>query len=145
MLLQDWAPTQAFLDELRMSLLLAGIGGFVIALAGGLVFSHRTSQPLMDMAAAARDIAAGDWSRIVPARGSAEATTMAMAFNDMTRSLRRPGRAVERVLSALRDGDAVGTRRDHLDRRAGEHHVLEPKRGSDVRLHGKRSARQTRS
>ena len=88
MLLQDWAPTQAFLDELRASLLFAGVGGFVLALAGGLFFSHRTSQPLMDMAAAARDIAGGDWSRTVPARGSAEATTMANAFNDMTRSLR---------------------------------------------------------
>jgi PAS domain S-box-containing protein len=87
-LLQDWAPTKAFLDELRSSLLFAGIGGFVLALAGGLIFSRRTSRPLMDMAAAARDIAGGDWSRIVPARGSAEATTMANAFNDMTRSLR---------------------------------------------------------
>lgn len=87
-LLQDWAPTQAFLDELRWSLVLAGVGGFVLALAGGLIVSHRTSQPLMEMAAAARDIAAGDWTRTVPARGSAEATTMATAFNDMTRSLR---------------------------------------------------------
>jgi hypothetical protein len=87
-LLQDWAPTQSFLDELQTSLLFAGIGGFVLALAGGLIFSHRTSQPLMDMAAAARDIAGGDWTRTVPARGSAEATTMANAFNDMTRSLR---------------------------------------------------------
>ena len=87
-LLQDWAPTRSFLDELRTALILAGVGGFVLALAGGLVFSHRTSQPLMDMAAAARDIAGGDWSRVVSARGSAEATTMANAFNDMTRSLR---------------------------------------------------------
>ena len=87
MLLQDWAPTQAFLDELRTALIFAGVGGFVLALGGGLFFSHRTSQPLMDMAAAARDIAGGDWTRIVPARGSAEATTMANAFNDMTRSL----------------------------------------------------------
>src|SRR5687768_13432871 len=87
-LLQDWAPTQAFLDELQLSLVLAGVGSFALALAGGLIFSRRTSQPLMDMAAAARDIAGGDWSRTVPARGSAEATTMANAFNDMTRSLR---------------------------------------------------------
>ena len=87
-LLQDWAPTQAFLDELRNALLFAGIGAFVLALAGSLVFSHRTSQPLMDMAAAAGDIARGDWTRTVPARGSAEATKMATAFNDMTRSLR---------------------------------------------------------
>jgi PAS domain S-box-containing protein len=87
-LLQDWAPTQTFLDELRAALVIAGVAGFVIALAGGLIFSRRTSQPLMDMAAAARDISSGDWSRVVTARGSAEATTMAMAFNEMTRSLR---------------------------------------------------------
>jgi PAS domain S-box-containing protein len=87
-LLQDWAPTQSFLDELQTALILAGIGAFALALAGGLIFSHRTSRPLMDMAAAARDIAEGDWSRTVSARGSAEATTMANAFNDMTRSLR---------------------------------------------------------
>jgi PAS domain S-box-containing protein len=87
-LLQDWAPTQAFVDELRNALLLAGVGGFALALAGGLIFSRRTSRPLMDMAAAARDIAEGDWTRTVSARGSAEAATMAMAFNDMTRSLR---------------------------------------------------------
>jgi PAS domain-containing protein len=87
-LFQDWAPTQTFLDELRMWLVLAGVGVFVIALAGGLIFSRRTTQPLMDLAAAAREIANGDWTRIVPSRGSTEATTMAMAFNDMTRSLR---------------------------------------------------------
>src|SRR5438874_13694869 len=42
----------------------------------------------MDIAGAARSIAEGDWSRQVPVRGSAEATTLANAFNDMTRSLR---------------------------------------------------------
>ena len=135
MLLQDWAPTQAFLDELRTSLLLAGIGGFVLALAGGLVFSHRTSQPLMDMAAAARDIAGGDWSRIVPARGSAEATTMANAFNDMTRSLR--DQADRLKASYLRFSTVTQSARDAIvstDARR-QHHVLEPQRGSDVRLH----------
>ena len=87
-LLQDWAPTQTFLDQLQRSLLLAGIAGFVLALGGGVIFSRRTSQPLMDIAGAARSIAEGDWSRQVPVRGSAEATTLANAFNDMTRSLR---------------------------------------------------------
>jgi len=88
LLLQDWAPNQQFLDELRSSLLLAGIAGFILALGGGLVFSRRTSQPVMDIAAAARDIAEGDWTRQVPVRGSAEAVAMATAFNDMTKSLR---------------------------------------------------------
>ena len=98
-LLQDWAPTQRFLDQLQGSLLLAGIGGFILALGGGIVFSRRTSQPLIDIAQAARDIAEGDWSRQVPARGSAEATTMATAFNDMTRSLRDQA---ERLLASSR-------------------------------------------
>jgi PAS domain S-box-containing protein len=88
LLLQDWAPTQQFLDELQRSLLLAGFAGFILALGGGLVFSRRTSQPVMDIAAAARDIAEGDWTRQVPVRGSAEAVSMASAFNDMTKSLR---------------------------------------------------------
>jgi hypothetical protein len=87
-LLQDWAPTQQFIDELTRSLLVAGTVGFVLALAAGLIFSRRTSKPLMDMAAAARDIASGDWSRQVPVRGSAEAETMAASFNEMTSSLR---------------------------------------------------------
>jgi PAS domain S-box-containing protein len=87
-LLQDWEPTQQFLDELRRSLLLAGAAVFVLALGGGLVFSRRMSRPLMDIATAARMLEAGDWTREVPVRGSAEATTMAVAFNNMTKSLR---------------------------------------------------------
>jgi PAS domain S-box-containing protein len=88
LLLQDWAPTQQFLDELRRSLLMAGAVGFILALGAALVFSRRTSQPVMDIAAAAHDIAEGDWTREVPVRGSAEAISMASAFNDMTKSLR---------------------------------------------------------
>ena len=81
-------PRRRFSTSCATPLLFAGIGAFVLALGGGLIFSRRTSQPLMDMAAAAGDIAKGDWTRTVSARGSAEAAQMAMAFNDMTRSLR---------------------------------------------------------
>ena len=98
-LLQDWAPTQAFLDELRTALVLAGIAGFGLALAGGLIFSRRASRPLMDLAAAAHAIAEGDWQRTVTVGGSAEATTMATAFNDMTCSLRDQA---ERLRAAYR-------------------------------------------
>ena len=87
-LLQDWAPNQQFIDELRRSLLVAGAITFLLTLAGGLIFSRSTSRPMMDMAVAARDIAEGDWTRAVPVGGSAEATTLAVALNDMTRSLR---------------------------------------------------------
>jgi PAS domain S-box-containing protein len=111
-LLQDWAPTQQFLDELQRSLLLAGGAGFILALGGGIIFSRRTSQPLIDIASAARNIAAGDWSRQVPVRGSAEATTMATAFNDMTRSLRDQAERLQ--ASSLRFSTVTQSARDAI-------------------------------
>ena len=87
-LLQDWRPTQQFLDDLRRQLLLAGIGTFVLAVSGGVAFSRRMSRPLKDIAQAAGEVAAGNWAREVPPHGSAEATTMATAFNEMTSHLR---------------------------------------------------------
>jgi predicted signal transduction protein with EAL and GGDEF domain len=94
-LLQDWGPTQQFLQELQRQFLWADTIIFVLALAGGLVFSRRMSRPLREIAAAAGDIAAGNWARKVPVAGSAEATTMAVAFNDMSKGLRS---AQERLL-----------------------------------------------
>jgi PAS domain S-box-containing protein len=87
-LLQDWRPTQQFLDGLRRQLLLAGFGAFALALAGGVAFSRRMSRPLKDIARAAGEVAAGNWARQLPTHGSAEATTMATAFNEMTSHLR---------------------------------------------------------
>jgi signal transduction histidine kinase/DNA-binding response OmpR family regulator len=86
-LLEDWKPTQHFLDRLQVKLLWIAAMTFTCALAGTLFFSRRMTRPLRDIAAAASAIAAGDWDRRVPVRGSAEATTMATAFNEMTASL----------------------------------------------------------
>ena len=88
-LLQDWATTQLFLNELQRQLLLTGAVIFTFALAGALVFSRRLTRPLKDIADTAGEIAGGNWDRQVPLRGGAEATTLAKAFNDMTTSLRR--------------------------------------------------------
>jgi signal transduction histidine kinase/CheY-like chemotaxis protein len=87
-LLQDWAPTKRYLTELRRQLFVAGLAIFALALAGGLILARRVSRPLKDMASAARDIASGNWTRQVPVHGSAEATVLALAFNEMTISLR---------------------------------------------------------
>jgi signal transduction histidine kinase/ActR/RegA family two-component response regulator len=86
-LLQDWAPTNRDLAQLRRQLAGAGSLIFGVALAAGLVFAWRVSRPLQDIASAAGDIAGGNWTRHVPIRGSAEATKMASAFNAMTASL----------------------------------------------------------
>ena len=88
-LLRDWAATQQFIDEIQSKFLRAGLIVFMCALAGGMIFSRRVSRPIQDVAAAAREIAAGgEWSRRVPLRGSAEAVTMAAAFNEMSTNLR---------------------------------------------------------
>jgi predicted signal transduction protein with EAL and GGDEF domain len=87
-LLADWQPTQVFVDQLRDRFLLGGLVVFGLALAGGLVFSRRVSEPLREIAAAATDIASGNLSMELTARGSAEAVTVAKAFNEMSASLR---------------------------------------------------------
>jgi len=87
-LLQDWQPNQRFLDELQNRFLRAGGVIFLFAVAAGVVFSRRMTRPFRDIAAAAGDIAAGNWTRQVPVRGGAESTTMAVAFNEMSTHLR---------------------------------------------------------
>ena len=88
LLLQDWTPVQRYLNELQRQLFAAGSAIFVLALVCGVVFARRVSRPLTDMASAAGEIAGGNWERQVPVRGSAEATSLALAFNAMTTSLR---------------------------------------------------------
>jgi PAS domain S-box-containing protein len=88
LLLEDWQPTQRFLDELSFRFLRAGGLIFLFAVAAGVLFSRRMTRPFRDIAAAAGDIAAGNWTRQVPVRGGAESTTMALAFNEMSTHLR---------------------------------------------------------
>jgi two-component system cell cycle sensor histidine kinase/response regulator CckA len=87
-LLQNWRPTQEFIDQIRARLVFTGVAIFFLALGGGLYISRRMSQPIQDLAHAAGDIANGNWTRQVSIRGSAEAGMLARAFNDMTTSLR---------------------------------------------------------
>jgi signal transduction histidine kinase/ActR/RegA family two-component response regulator len=86
-LLQDWNPTQRFVDEIRTRVLWLGFATFMLALASALFVSRRMTQPLREIAAITGDIAAGHWDRTVPVHGNGEAAAMAVAFNDMTASL----------------------------------------------------------
>jgi signal transduction histidine kinase len=87
LLLKDWQPTQALLDQVQTRLLLIGLAAFSLAVAGSTVFSRRAARPLRDVVEAAHEITQGEWTRRVPVRGSSEAVAMATAFNDMTASL----------------------------------------------------------
>ncbi|MEZ5288169.1 MAG: EAL domain-containing protein [Vicinamibacterales bacterium] len=88
LLLSDWQPTQDFVDRLRDRFALAGIAVLLVSLVGGSMYSHRLSQPLRDIAAAASEVAAGNLQLTLPERGSEEAVVVARAFNDMSTSLR---------------------------------------------------------
>jgi signal transduction histidine kinase/CheY-like chemotaxis protein len=87
-LLQDWRPSQQFVDVIRRRLLIAGTITFIVAVCGGVVFSRRMSRPLHELAEAADEIASGNWTKQLVVEGSNEAIVMAQAVNTMTTSLR---------------------------------------------------------
>jgi predicted signal transduction protein with EAL and GGDEF domain len=87
-LLSDWEPTRRFVNRLRWQFLAGGLVVSAVALAMGVVMSRRVSRPLRDIASAASDIAGGNLDLQLPVRGTAEAATVARAFNDMSASLR---------------------------------------------------------
>jgi PAS domain S-box-containing protein len=86
-LMENWTPTQQFVDDIREQLLWTGAGAFAIAIAASLFLSRHMSRPLRELADSAAKIAAGHWDHRISAGGSAEAAAMADAFNDMTMSL----------------------------------------------------------
>jgi HAMP domain-containing protein len=94
-LLQDWQPTRQSLREVRVQMALGGVAIFGVALAGALVFSGRVTRALADISRAAAETAAGDWTRLVPERGSAEVRSLARAVNAMATSLNRHHADVE--------------------------------------------------
>ena len=86
-LLEEWAPTERFIQDIVLQLSWAGAAVFALAVMGSVILSRRMSRPLRDIADHAAEMAAGEWNRRLPMKGSAEAIAMARAFNDMTRSL----------------------------------------------------------
>ena len=88
LVLSDWALTQQFIDTLSSRFALAGVAALALSLVGGVFLSRHLSRPLRDIATAAEQIAAGNLSLQVPVRGTAEAATVAAAFNKMSVSLR---------------------------------------------------------
>ena len=94
------------IDRLHTRLLWIGLAAFLLAAAGATVFSWRAARPLRDLVEAAREITRGDWSRRVPVRGTSEAASMAVAFNEMTDTLTtvnaQLGQAKERAEASAR-------------------------------------------
>ena len=86
-LLHDWSPAARALMQIRTALAWVGIWTVGVAVGGTILLSRRLTRPLRDLAAAAHEIAGGNWGRRVPVDGPAEARTMAESFNHMTVTL----------------------------------------------------------
>ena len=88
LVLSDWASTQRFVDALEVRFAIAGVVALLLSLVGGVFLSRHLSRPLRDIATAATEIAAGNLALQLPVRGTAEAATVAQAFNAMSVSLK---------------------------------------------------------
>ncbi len=82
-------PEQAFIDQVRRSLMLAAFIASVIGVMVGLAFSRTLTRPLDRLASAARAIAAKDLTQRVEPGGTIEVANVAHAFNDMAASLQK--------------------------------------------------------
>jgi signal transduction histidine kinase len=83
------------------SLLLAGLGGTLLAVALSFVLARRLTRPIGELSAATRRLAAGDSEVAVPIRGEDELSELAAAFNDMSGELARARQAQARFLESV--------------------------------------------
>ena len=82
-------PEQNFLDQLRVTLLVAALLAGGVGIALGLLVSRTLAAPLNDLARAARAFAARDWNRRVKVAGADEIAEVAREFNEMADELQR--------------------------------------------------------
>ena len=88
LLLQDWAPAATFIGSVQREMLVVGVIVLAIALGCGVAASRHVTRPLRELVHAARDVAAGNWTRQIAVHGRDEIAGMASTFNAMTTSLR---------------------------------------------------------
>jgi len=83
------------------SLLLAGLGGTLLATALSFLLARRLTRPIGELSAATRRLAAGDPDVAVPVRGDDELAELGSAFNDMSGELARARQAQSRFLESV--------------------------------------------
>ncbi|MCC7448498.1 MAG: HAMP domain-containing histidine kinase [Anaerolineae bacterium] len=83
------APEQAFLDQLRNTLVIAALIAIGAGLALGLLISRALAAPLANLAQAAHSFAAHQWDSRVPVHGTNEIAAVASAFNEMADELQQ--------------------------------------------------------
>lgn len=84
------APTeQTFLDQLRQTLVLAGLAAIGLSIILGLLISRTLTAPLAHLAQAARQFAGRDWNVRVRVQGADEIAEVAREFNAMADEIQR--------------------------------------------------------
>ncbi|MEM9554163.1 MAG: ATP-binding protein [Acidobacteriota bacterium] len=76
------------LAELRQAVFLGSLIAIVLALGVGFLYARQVTRPLLSMAEAASEIAAGDYDHRVEAASHDELGKLALAFNTMSREVR---------------------------------------------------------
>ncbi|HTU84893.1 MAG TPA: HAMP domain-containing sensor histidine kinase [Solirubrobacteraceae bacterium] len=83
------------------SLLLAGLGGTLLAVALSFLLARRLTRPIGELSAATRRLAAGDAEVAVPVRGTDELAELGSTFNEMSGELFRARQAQARFLESV--------------------------------------------
>ena len=78
-----------YLARVNQSLLIAALGGALIALVLGLFLARTLTRPTRELTAATRALARGDLKQQVPVRSRDELGELAQAFNQMSADLAR--------------------------------------------------------
>jgi two-component system OmpR family sensor kinase len=90
----EWRP---FLG----SLVLAGLGGALLAVLLSFLLARRLTRPIADLAQATRRLASGTSEVAVPVRGSDELAALGMSFNEMSADLARARESQRRFLESV--------------------------------------------
>jgi len=83
------------------SLLLAGAGGTLLAVALSFLLARRLTRPIDELSAATRRLAAGHGEVTVPVRGDDELAELGTAFNDMSQELGSARQSQARFLESV--------------------------------------------
>jgi signal transduction histidine kinase len=83
------------------SLLLAGVGGTLLAVALSFLLARRLTRPIGELSAATRRLAAGESHVAVPVRGEDELAALGLSFNEMSEELARARQAQAHFLESV--------------------------------------------
>jgi two-component system sensor histidine kinase BaeS len=118
---------QKYLDSVNRSLLVAALGGGLIALILGILFARSLTRPIRELTSAIRSMAKGDLKQTVPVKSTDELGALANSFNqlsadlshsnqlrkqmaaDIAHDLRNPITVISGYLESMKDGRLTPT------------------------------------